>query len=128
MAPKIVVPMQTNRTKVQWSYLPKQFSPEKTEEILASLRDLVPTGDLTLGEPVAEFEARFADLLGVGYAIGVGSGTNAIKLALKALGVGPGDEVVTAANSFIATAGAIAENHARPVFVDCTDDFCMDVE
>lgn len=86
------------------------------------------TGDLTLGAPVKEFEERFARLIGTRYAVGVGSGTDAIRLSLKALGVGPGDEVVTAANTFIATVGAIAENHAVPRFVDCRDDFCMDVD
>jgi aminotransferase EvaB len=128
MTTPIDLPLQPNGSKVQWSYLPKQFSADKIDEILARLRVLLPTGDLTLGRPVAEFERRFADLLGARHALGVASGTDAIKLSLKALGVGPGDEVVTAANTFIATVGAIAENHARPVLVDCTDNFCMDVD
>ena len=107
--------------------LPKQFSADKIEEILDLFRKFVPTGDFTLGKPVREFEQRFASMIGTRHAIGVNSGTDALKLSLRAAGVGPGDEVITTANTFIATVGAIAENYARPVFVDCTDNFCMDV-
>src|SRR6185436_15208816 len=59
---------------------------------------------------------------------GVGSGSDAIKLSLRALEVGPGDEVITAANGSISTVAAIADLGARPVFVDCTDTFCLDVD
>jgi aminotransferase EvaB len=113
--------------KVNWSYLPKQFSPEKIEEIFDLLRAFVPTGDFTLGKPLQEFEQKFARMLGIKHAIGVNSGTDALKLSLKAAGVNPGDEVITTANTFIATIGAICEIGAKPVFVDCTDNFCMDV-
>ncbi len=110
---------------VEWSYLPKQFA--NPDDILDALRAFVPSGDFTLGKPVAEFEKKFAAMLGVDHAIGVNSGTDAIKLALRAAGVWNGDEVITAANTFIATVGAICELGARPVLVDCTDDFCIDV-
>ena len=83
---------------------------------------------MTLGAPLLEFESKFAKLIGVKYAIGVNSGTDAIKLSLRAVGVGYGDEVITAANTFVATVGAIAELGAVPIFVDCNDTFCMDVE
>lgn len=125
---RIDLPLQPNGSKVQWSYLPRQFSAQNIEEILELFRKFVPTGDFTLGQPVREFERNFAGMIGTRHAIGVNSGTDALKLSLKALGVGPGDEVITTANTFIATVGAICENHARPVFVDCTDNFCMDVE
>ncbi|HEY0832494.1 MAG TPA: DegT/DnrJ/EryC1/StrS family aminotransferase [Azospirillum sp.] len=115
-------------SKVRYSYLSQQFDDRAISEILEELRRFVPTGDFTLGKPVAEFERRFAELIGVRHAIGVGSGTDALKLPLKALGIGHGDEVITAANTFIATVGAINEIGARPVFVDCDDSFCMDVE
>jgi dTDP-4-amino-4,6-dideoxygalactose transaminase len=111
--------------KVRYSYLPQQFA--DPSEILDELRRFVPTGDFTLGKPVAEFERRFAALIGTKHAIGVGSGTDSLKLSLKAVGVGHGDEVITTANTFIATVGAINEIGARPVFVDCDDTFCMDV-
>ncbi|WP_421999510.1 DegT/DnrJ/EryC1/StrS family aminotransferase [Reyranella sp.] len=124
---RIDLPPQPNGYKVQWSYLPKQFSADNIEEILDLFRKFVPTGDFTLGKPVAEFEGKFAAMIGTRHAIGVNSGTDAIKLGLKALGVGPGDEVITTANTFIATVGAIGELFAKPVFVDCTDNFCMDV-
>src|ERR1700739_3971091 len=125
---RIDLPLQPNGTKVQWSYLPRQFNERSIEEILDRLRAFVPTGDFTLGKPVREFEERFARLIGTRHAIGVNSGTDALKLSLKALGVGPGDEVITAANTFIATVGAICEIGATPVFVDCDDTFCMDVD
>ncbi len=103
--------------KVRYSYLPQQFA--EIDELLAQVKALVQTGDFTLGKELVTFEERFAALVGARHAIGVGSGTDAIKLSLKALGVGQGDEVITAANTFIATVGAIAELGARPVFVDC---------
>ena len=112
--------------QVRYSPLPQQFA--EIDEILESLRALVASGDFTLGRVVRQFEEEFAEALGVKHAIGVGSGTDALKIPLKALGVGHGDEVITAANTFWATVGAINEVGARPVFVDCTDDFCIDVD
>jgi dTDP-4-amino-4,6-dideoxygalactose transaminase len=111
--------------RVRYSYLPQQFA--DCDDLWAQLKAFVPTGDFTLGKPLAEFETRFAKLIGTRHAIGVNSGTDAIKLALKARGVGHGDEVITTANTFVATVGAIAELGATPVFVDCDDTFCMDV-
>ncbi|MEO0534997.1 MAG: DegT/DnrJ/EryC1/StrS family aminotransferase [Cyanobacteria bacterium P01_A01_bin.123] len=111
--------------QVRYSYLQQQFA--DCEDLWAALKRFVPTGDFTLGKPLQEFESRFAKLIGTQHAIGVNSGTDAIKLSLKALGVGFGDEVITAANTFVATVGAIAEIGAKPVFVDCDDTFCMDV-
>lgn len=111
---------------VRYSYLPEQFA--QIDDLIETLRAFVRSGDFTLGAELSRFEARFASLIGVAHAVGVGSGTDALKLPLKALGIGPGDEVITAANTFIATAGAIAEVGARPVFVDATRTFCLDVE
>lgn len=110
--------------RVPYSYLDRQFA--DIEPYLDDIRGLVQTGDFTLGAPVAEFERRFAELIGTRFAVGVGSGTDALLLSLKALGVGPGDEVVTAANTFVATAGAIALAGAKVVFADCDDRFVID--
>jgi dTDP-4-amino-4,6-dideoxygalactose transaminase len=74
------------------------------------------------GPQIAEFEARFADYLGAKHAVGVGSGTDALRLALLAAGVGPDDEVITTPMTFIATAEAIFQVCATPVFVDVDPD------
>ena len=110
--------------KVRYSYLEQQF--QDAEDLWLDLKKFVATGDFTLGKPLNEFEQRFSELIGSRYAVGVNSGTDAIKLSLKVLGVGYGDEVITAANTFVATVGAIAEVGAIPVFVDCDNTFCMD--
>lgn len=112
--------------KVRYSYLPQQF--RECEDLWNELKQLVSEGNFTLGKPLEEFEANFAQLIGTKFAIGVNSGTDAIKLSLKSLGIGPGDEVITAANTFVATVGAIAEVGATPIFVDCDDTFCMNVD
>src|SRR5262245_39092844 len=112
--------------RVRYSPLAQQFA--NVDAVFDELRALVASGDFTLGKPVREFEEMFASAVGVKHAIGVGSGTDAVKIPLRALGIGPGDEVVTAANTFYATVGAIAETGATPVFVDCDDTFCIDVD
>ena len=83
-------------------------------------------GDFTLGNPVLEFEGRFAELCKMPHAIGVASGTDALILSLKILGIGPGDEVISTPNTFIATIGAIAMTGAKPVFVDSEDGYVID--
>ena len=111
--------------KVRYSYLGQQFS--NCDDLWSDLKKFVKTGDFTLGKPLQVFEQKFAKLIGTKYAVGVNSGTDAIKLPLKAIGIKPGDEIITAANTFVATVGAITELGAKPVFVDCDDTFCMDV-
>lgn len=110
---------------VRYSYLKEQFS--ECDDLWSDLKAFVSTGDFTLGKPLLDFEHNFAELMGVKHAIGVNSGTDAIKLSLVAAGVVPGDEVITAANTFVATVGAINEIGAIPVFVDVDDTFCMNV-
>ncbi len=110
--------------KVRYTSIKEQFA--DSDEIIEEIRRLVARGDFTLGAQVDEFESRFAQLVGAKYAVGVNSGTDALMLSLKALGVGPGDEVITAANTFVATAGAINAVGARPVFVDVAPYYTMD--
>ncbi len=95
-------------------------------DLLEAVGSVIEGGQFILGEAVAEFERRFAELCGVRFAVGVNSGTDALIIALRALGIGPGDEVITAPNSFVATASAIALAGARPVFVDVRDDYNLD--
>lgn len=85
----------------------------------AALEAVASTASYTLGSDVTSFESALADFVGCGEAIGVSSGTDALKLAYIAAGVGPGDEVVMPVNTFIATAEAASQIGATPVFVDC---------
>jgi dTDP-4-amino-4,6-dideoxygalactose transaminase len=102
-----------------------QHAPIK-HELLAAVGDVLDSGHFILGEQVTEFESKFSELCGVRYAVGVNSGTDALVLALKALGIGRGDEVITAPNSFVASAGCIRLVGATPVFVDVGADYNMD--
>ncbi|MEO5336315.1 MAG: DegT/DnrJ/EryC1/StrS family aminotransferase [Magnetospirillum sp. WYHS-4] len=95
-------------------------------DLLAAMAAVLDHGRLILGPEVQELERRFAMEIGRSHAIGVGSGTDALILALKALGIGPGDEVVTTPLSFVATANAIALAGAQPVFADIGDDLNLD--
>ena len=92
-----------------------------------AIQAVVHRGDFILGEAVAAFEAEWAQYCGVKHAIGVDSGISALELSLRAAGVGAGDEVITQANTFVATAGAILAVGARPVFVDCDAEGQIDV-
>jgi dTDP-4-amino-4,6-dideoxygalactose transaminase len=97
------------------------------DEVLRRMADVIDNGRYILGKEVEEFELKFAEYCGVKYSIGVANGTDAIHLALRALDIGPGDEVITAGNSFAATAFAIAYTGAKAVFVDINaDDYNLD--
>ncbi|NNE07416.1 MAG: aminotransferase class I/II-fold pyridoxal phosphate-dependent enzyme, partial [Gemmatimonadetes bacterium] len=89
--------------------------------ILGEIDRLLQTGQFVLGEPVAAFEERAADYLGVRHAIGVASGTDALMLAFRAAGVGPGDEVITPPFSFFAISEAIEMVGAEVVFADLAE-------
>ena len=88
------------------------------EEILSAQRRVLEKGRFILGEEVTAFEEEFAHYCGVRYGVGVGSGTEALVLALKAAGIGAGDEVITVSHSFIASSFAISMTGAKPIFVD----------
>jgi dTDP-3-amino-2,3,6-trideoxy-4-keto-D-glucose/dTDP-3-amino-3,4,6-trideoxy-alpha-D-glucose/dTDP-2,6-dideoxy-D-kanosamine transaminase len=110
--------------KVKYLDLPKQF---KDEALWHEIKKIFETCQFIQGPEVERFEAKFANICRTPYALGLNSGTDAMFLALKALNIGPGDEVVTVPNSFIATAGAIIAAGAKPVFVDVAADYNIDV-
>lgn len=102
--------------KINHCYLKEQFADH--DLILAKIKNLVQTEDFTLGKEVDLFENKICQLMECKNTIGVGSGTDALFLSLKTIGVGPGDEVITTPYTFYATIGAIATAGAKPVFVD----------
>ncbi len=110
--------------RVPFSYLDRQF--ENVEPYLDDIRELVRSTDFTLGKPLQEFEQRFAEACGLPFAVGVGTGTDALAISLKLSGIGPGDEVITTPTTFVATVGAIVQVGARPIFVDSEDGFVID--
>jgi dTDP-4-amino-4,6-dideoxygalactose transaminase len=95
-------------------------------ELTAAFTRVGRSGMYILGEEVERFEDEAAAYCGVRYALGVANGTDALVLAMKALGIRPGDEVVTCPNSFLASAGAIVAAGARPVFADAAPDYNID--
>jgi aminotransferase EvaB len=108
-----------------WDYL-VEYKQEK-KEILSAIEDVLDSGWLILGSKVKSFEEQYSAFCEVKYGIGVGNGTDAIFLALKALNIGVGDEVITVSNTAIPTISAIVSTGATPIFVDiCEDTYLMD--
>jgi dTDP-3-amino-2,3,6-trideoxy-4-keto-D-glucose/dTDP-3-amino-3,4,6-trideoxy-alpha-D-glucose/dTDP-2,6-dideoxy-D-kanosamine transaminase len=99
-----------------WAYL-KEYTQEK-EEIHDAIQSVLASGSLILGDNVKLFEQEFAGYCGVRYGVGVNSGTDALFLGLKALGIGAGDEVITVSNTAVPTVSAIVSTGAVPRFVD----------
>ena len=96
-------------------------------DVLRRMGDVIEDARYILGKEVADFEQQFAQYCDASFCVGMANGTEAIHLALRALDIGPGDEVITAGNSFAATAFAIAYAGAQAVFVDIDpDDFNID--
>ena len=110
--------------KINHNYLSSQFS--DYEVILDKIKEVVVNNDFTLGSCVDEVEEKIAREANTKYAVSVGSGTDALFLSLKALGVKEGDEVITTTYTFYATIGAIVTAGAKPVFCDCREDFNLD--
>jgi len=109
---------------INHNYLQEQFA--DVDAVLAKVREVVVRGDFTLGRAVDRLEERYASMLGAKFAVGVNSGTDALRLGLIGCGVGPGDEVITTPYTFYATIGAIVTVGARPVFADIGDDYNLD--
>ncbi len=97
-------------------------------EILPVVKEVLKSGSYILGKELNRFEHRIAGFCRTRYAIGVANGTDALRLSLHALNIGRDDEVITAPNSFIASAGAIAAVGAKPVFVDVGEDYNINSE
>jgi dTDP-4-amino-4,6-dideoxygalactose transaminase len=96
-------------------------------EIDSAIKEAFSKGDLILRDQLRQFEENVASFVGVKYAVGVNSGTDALYLSLRAAGIGQGDEVITVAHTFVATVAVIIHCGATPVLVDVSEDFNMDV-
>ena len=107
--------------------LARQFSSIESELTQAFL-DVGRSGIYIMGERLESFERKAAEFFGVKHAVGVADGSDALFLILKALGIGPGDEVITATNSFIASVWVIVAVGAKPVLVDVSEDFNIDTQ
>jgi len=97
------------------------------DEVMDAIKEALSKGDLILRDQLRQFEENIASFVGVKYAVGVNSGTDALYLSLKAAGVGQGDEVITVAHTFVATVSSIVYCGAKPVLVDVGEDMNMDV-
>jgi len=115
---------KNRKLKINHSYLVEQFA--DYTKIFKEVKKVVKKGDYTLGKEVDVCEKNFAKRTGAKYAISVGNGTDALLLTLKALNIGPGDEVITVPYTFIATVGSIVTAGSKPVFVDIKEDYNMD--
>ncbi|MCE5315382.1 MAG: DegT/DnrJ/EryC1/StrS family aminotransferase [Armatimonadota bacterium] len=96
-------------------------------EVETAIKRVCDNTAFILSDEMKEFEAEFASYCGARHGVGVANGTEALFLALLALGIGPGDEVIVPSNTFIATAAAVSHAGATPVFVDCDPEtYCID--
>lgn len=113
--------------KIPFVNIPKQYQNLK-EEILKAFDDVLSRGDLILRKDVEEFEKSIASFICSKHAIGLNSGTDTMFLALKALGIGEGDEVITVSHTFVASIAVIVQAGARPVLIDVKEDFLMNTD
>lgn len=116
--------LNDKKFKIKHNYLSKQFA--DTEVYFKLIKDIVKENDFTLGRYVSKFENKFKKKINAKYAVGVGSGTDALKLSLKALNIGLGDEVILPSFTFYASLNPIIAVGAKPVFVDSKLDFNID--
>ena len=113
--------------KVRFVDYPTQYQNMKND-LDEAIAEVMSNGDFILRKHLEQFEANMADFLGVKYAIGVNTGTDAIFFSLLAAGIGNGDEVITPAHTFVATVAGIVHCRATPILIDIGDDMNMDVE
>lgn len=111
--------------RVPYVDFPAQFEEER-EALMPLIEGVFRRGEFILGAPVEALERELADFCGTSHAVALNSGTDALILALRALGIGPGDEVITPPNSFVASTAAILAVGATPVFADVLPDQCLD--
>jgi dTDP-4-amino-4,6-dideoxygalactose transaminase len=111
--------------KIPFFNYPALFASHE-EELTRLLREVMGRGAYILQKDLTEFETNLAAFLGVKHAIGVADGTNALQLALLAIGVGPGDEVIVPAHTYIASAAAVHFVGARPILCECGPDHLID--
>lgn len=112
------------KKSLKHNYLAEQFS--DYSKIFKDIEKVVRKGDYTLGNQVINFEKNISKLTGAKYALGVGNGTDALYLVLKAMNIGKGDEVISTPYTFIATTASIATAGAKPVFADVKEDYNID--
>jgi dTDP-4-amino-4,6-dideoxygalactose transaminase len=113
------------RREVPYVNFPAQYAAER-DDLHAIVERVFRKGEFVAGDEVDAFERQVAEYLGVRHCVALNSGTDALILGLKAAGVGPGDEVITAPNSFVASAAAVIHVGARPVFADVLPDQNID--
>ena len=122
-----LISMADNTPQIPYVNFQAQYAEEK-DSLLACLESVLTKGDFVGGDAVSALETAIGKYIGADHVMALNSGTDALILALEALGIGPGDEVITAPNSFIASAGAIVRVGATPVFADVRDDQNIDPE
>lgn len=113
--------------KVRFVDFPAEFAAMESV-IMGTVSTTLAAGDLMLRQQLVDFETNLASFVGTSHAVGTSSCTDALRLTLGALGVGPGDEVITVAHTFVATAAAIHHSGATPVLIDVGADHNMDVD
>lgn len=105
------------------------FPPEDIEGIIKDFRYILEgNGLFTKGPNVKEFEECFAEYVGVKYAVAVNSGTSALEIALKSIGIGPGDEVIVPVQTFVATGACVNTNRGTPIFCEIDSNYLLDYE
>jgi len=113
--------------KIRFVNPQKQYADHR-DELLGAIDDVLSRGALLTPKELGEFEENFAKFCGVKYAVGLNSGTSALDVALQAAGIGPDDEMITVAHTFIASISTICLTGAKAVLIDVGDDFNMDAK